>query len=349
MIVKKTVREHPEVRRILRGLVCVLLLSGVCAAGAEALQKPVPTAPAKKAPVFGPLVSSPDAIALRRSAKELRIMGVDDAIHLSLKGFPEVTFGDRGYADRLLIRSPGPSGSLDADLDLGCSCGCGGKPKEFADAVAILGLDSETVEVSKERKSWRIMWNFKGGNDARVVSGVISADFKGKTATLPVDIVRLDRGTRVAFAVYDPKKGFAGSKQLGETLSVSGRIVVPEFSPAPKEGEFLLAVANFGTDVVRLRGGSDGLRPTFGDPSSPALRTDDSSAIGPGEMAILNLTKVANTSFGVIVHFEGSDVKVTWGLPGIALSPAGLFGIGTFCVGGSLFAVVRKRRGATKV
>jgi hypothetical protein len=347
MTLMKIRREHPGFRRTLQGLACVLMLSGVCAPAADALQKPVAPAPVKKGPVFGPLVSSPDVIALKRTAKELRITGTDGRIRASLKGFPEVTFNDRGYADRLLIRSPGPGGSLDADLDLGCSCGCGGVPKEYAKA-GIDGLECDEIASSREHASWRIRWDFAGKND-RILSGAISADRKGEIVTLPVDIVRLDRGTRVAFAVYDPKKGFAGSKQLGETFSVSGRIVVPEFSPAPKEGEFLLAVANFGTDVVRLRGGSDGLRPIFGDPSSPALRTDDSSAIGPGEMAILNLTKVANTSFGVIVHFEGSDVKVTWGLPGIALSPAGLFGIGTFFVGGSMFAVARKRRGATKV
>ena len=328
--------------RVLRGIVLALLLALLALSPAEAASKPAP----KKVPGFDPLVSSPDVLAFKTSGRNVRITASADAIRASLKGFPEVTFNDRGYTDRLLIRSPGPSGSIDATLDLGCNCGCGGVPKAYAPA-GITGLDHEQIKSTKEKASWRIRWDFAGKSD-RILSGAISADNAGEKLSLPIDIIRLDRGTRVAFAVYDPKKGFAGSKQLGETTSLSGRIVVPELAPAPKAGDFLLAVANFGTDVVRLRGGSDGLRPIAGDPAAPLLRTDDTSAIGPGEMAILNLTHVSNTGMGVIIHFEGADMKITWGLPGIAMSPMGLFGIGTFFVGGSLFAVARKRNGAKK-
>ena len=328
--------------RVVCGIVLALLLAIVALSPAEAASKPE----TKKTPGFDALVSSPDVLAFKTSGKNVRVTASADAIRASLKNFPEVTFNDRGYADRLLIRSPGPKGSIDANLDLGCNCGCGGVPKEYA-LAGITGLDHEQLTSTKEKASWRVRWNFAGKSD-RILSGAISADNAGEKVSLPVDIIRLDRGTRVAFAVYDPKKGFAGSKQLGETTSLSGRIVVPELSPAPKAGDFLLAVANFGTDVVRLKGGSDGLRPIAGDPAAPLLKADDSSAIGPGEMAILNLTHVSNTGMGVIIHFEGADMKITWGLPGIALSPMGLFGIGTFFVGGSLFAVARKRNGAKK-
>ncbi len=327
---------------LLWGIVLALLLAGAAPFPADAASKPAP----KKIPGFDPIVSSPDVIAFKTSGRSVRVTASGDSIRASLKGFPEVTFNDRGYTERLLIRSPGPSGSIDANLDLGCNCGCGGVPKEYATAD-ITGLDREQITSTKEKASWRIRWDFAGKSD-RILSGAISADNKGEKLRLPIDVVRLDRGTRVAFAVYDPNKGFAGSRLLGETTSISGRIVVPELSPAPKAGDFLLAVANFGTDVVRLRGGSDGLRPITGNPAAPLLRTDDTSAIGPGEMAILNLTHVANTGMGVIIHFEGADMKITWGLPGIALSPMGLFGIGTFFVGGSLFAVARKRNGAKK-
>ncbi len=331
--------------RVVCGIVLALLLALSALSAltpADAASKAAP----KKALGFDPLVASPDVLAFKTAARNVRVAASADAIRASLKGFPEVTFNDRGYTDRLLIRSPGPSGSIEANLDLGCNCGCGGVPKEYAKA-GIVGLEYDETASMKERASWRIRWDFAGKSD-RILSGAISADNKGEKLNLPVDIIRLDRGTRVAFAVYDPKKGFAGSKQLGETISLSGRIVVPELSPAPKTGDFLLAVANFGTNVVRLRGGSDGLRPITGNPAAPLLQTDDTSAIGPGEMAILNLTHVSNTGMGVIIHFEGADMKVTWGLPGIAMSPAGLIGIGTFFVGGSVFAVARKRNGAKK-
>lgn len=335
-IVNRNAAANPG--RVVCGIVLALLLAASTLSPAEAASKPAP----KKVPGFDPLVSSPDVLAFKTSGKNVRITASADAIRASLKSFPEVTFNDRGYTDRLLIRSPGPKGFVDATIDLGCNCGCGGVPKEYA-LAGITGLDHEQVTVTKEKASWRIRWDFAGKSD-RILSGAISADNAGEKLSLPVDIIRLDRGTRVAFAVYDPKKGFAGSKQLGETTSISGRIVVPELSPAPKTGDFLLAVANFGTDAVRLRGGSDGLRPIAGNPDAPSLKADDTSAIGPGEMAILNLTHVSNTGMGVIIHFEGADMKITWGLPGIALSPAGLLGLGTFFVGGSVFVFVRKKR-----
>ena len=122
--------------------------------------------------------------------------------------------------------------------------------------------------------------------------------------------------------------------------------MAPIWNPAPAGRDFLLAVANVGTETVRLRGGSDGLRPMAGDPAAPQLWTEDSGRIGPGAMAILNLSRVSGLWAGVTIHFDDAkDVKITWGAPGMLLSPMGLAAAGLFAVAACVLVVVfRKRR-----
>ena len=158
--------------------------------------------------------------------------------------------------------------------------------------------------------------------------------------------MRLDRGVRLLFAVYDPTGGLPASRILGEVTSTSSRLVLPIRNPAPEGGDFLLAVANVGTETVRLRGGSDQMRPIAGNPASPQLWTEDSGRIGPGAMAILNLSRVSGLWAGVTIHFDDAkDVKITWGAPGMLLSPMGLAAAGVFAVAVcALVIVFRKRR-----
>ena len=129
----------------------------------------------------------------------------------------------------------------------------------------------------------------------------------------PIDIVRLDRGVRLLFAVYDPAGGLPASRILGEVTSTSSRLVLPMRNPAPEGRDFLLAVANVGTETVRLRDGADQVRPIAGDPASPPLLTEDSGRIGPGAMAILNLSRVSGIRACVTIRFDDAkDVKITW-------------------------------------
>ena len=192
---------------------------------------------------------------------------------------------------------------------------------------------------------YAIRWDFSGKSE-RVLSGALVAEQGGETTRLPIDIVRLDRGVRLLFAVYDPAGGLPASKILGEATSTSSRLVAPIWNPAPAGRDFLLAVANVGTEAVRLRGGSDQVRPIAGNPASPQLRTEDSGVIGPGAMAILNLSRVSGLWAGVTIHFDDAkDVKITWGAPGMLLSPMGLAAAGVFAVAAcALVIVFRKRR-----
>ncbi len=114
-------------------------------------------------------------------------------------------------------------------------------------------------------------------------------------------------------------------------------------SPAPQGRDFLLAVANVGTETVRLRGGADQLRPLAGNPAGPKLRTEDAGTIGPGAMAILNLNDVSGLWAGVTVHFENAaDVKITWGLPGIVLSPMVILTLASLALGGTILVFFRR-------
>jgi len=143
--------------------------------------------------------------------------------------------------------------------------------------------------------------------------------------------------------VYDPAGGLPASKILGEVTSTSAQMTLPVLSPAPQGRDFLLAVANVGTETVRLRGGADQLRPLAGNPAAPKLRAEDPGAIGPGEMAILNLNDVSGLWAGVTVHFENAaDVKITWGLPGVVLSPMALIAIASIVLGGTVLAIFRR-------
>ena len=151
----------------------------------------------------------------------------------------------------------------------------------------------------------------------------------------PIDIVRLDPGVRLLFAVYDPAGGLPASKILGETRSTSARLTLPIFNPAPRDQDFMIAIANVGTETVRLRGGSDQIRPLAGNPASPQLLVQDGNVIGPGAMAILNLKNLAGLWAGVTVHFDsGSDVKITWGIPGMILSPMLLVTVFSLAISG---------------
>ena len=192
---------------------------------------------------------------------------------------------------------------------------------------------------------YAIRWDFSGKSD-RILSGALLAEQGGETTRFPIDIVRLDRGVRLLFAVYDPKGGLPASRILGEATSTSARLVLPMRNPAPEGRDFLLAVANVGTETVRLRGGSDQMRPIAGNPASPQLWTEDSGRIGPGAMAILNLSRVSGLWAGVTIHFDDAkDVKITWGAPGMLLSPMGLAAAGVFAVAVCALAIVfRKRR-----
>ena len=192
---------------------------------------------------------------------------------------------------------------------------------------------------------YAIRWDFSGKSE-RVLSGALVAEQGGETTRLPIDIVRLDRGVRLLFAVYDPKGGLPASRILGEATSTSSRLVLPMRNPAPEGRDFLLAVANVGSETVRLRGGADQVRPIAGDPASPQLWTEDSGRIGPGAMAILNLSRVSGLWAGVTIHFDDAkDVKITWGAPGMLLSPMGLLVTGIFVVAACVLVIVfRKRR-----
>ena len=192
---------------------------------------------------------------------------------------------------------------------------------------------------------YAIRWDFSGKSE-RVLSGALVAEQGGETTRLPIDIVRLDRGVRLLFAVYDPSGGLPASKILGEATSTSSRLVLPMRNPAPEGRDFLLAVANVGTETVRLRGGADQVRPIAGNPASPQLRTEASGVIGHGAMAILNLSRVSGLWAGVTIHFDDAkDVKITWGAPGMLLSPMGLAAAGVFAVAACVLVIVfRKRR-----
>ena len=65
-------------------------------------------------------------------------------------------------------------------------------------------------------------------------------------------------------------------------------------------------------------------------------------------MAILNLSRVSGLWAGVTIHFDDAkDVKITWGAPGMLLSPMGLAAAGVFAVAVcALVIVFRKRRKA---
>ena len=121
-------------------------------------------------------------------------------------------------------------------------------------------------------------------------------------------------------------------------------MTLPTLSPAPKGRDFLLAVANVGTETVRLRGGADQLRPLAGNPAGPKLRTEDAGTIGPGAMAILNLNDVSGLWAGVTVHFDnGADVKITWGLPGVVLSPMVVLSFAAIVLGGTILLFFRRK------
>ena len=80
-----------------------------------------PAQAARKLPDFDPITTlKTDVLAFKTYGKDLRITASADVIRASLKGFPDVTFNDRGYADRLLVRTPLRSGSISADFSLGC-------------------------------------------------------------------------------------------------------------------------------------------------------------------------------------------------------------------------------------
>ena len=121
-------------------------------------------------------------------------------------------------------------------------------------------------------------------------------------------------------------------------------MTLPMLFPAPKGRDFLLAVANVGTETVRLRGGADQLRPLAGNPAEPKLRTEDAGTIGPGAMAILNLNDVSGLWAGVTVHFDnGADVKITWGLPGVVLSPMVVLSFAAIVLGGTILLFFRRK------
>ena len=120
-------------------------------------------------------------------------------------------------------------------------------------------------------------------------------------------------------------------------------MTLPMLFPAPEGRDFLLAVANVGTETVRLRGGADELRPLAGNPAGPKLRTEDAGTIGPGAMAILNLSKVSGLWAGVTVHFDNAaDVKILWGLPGIVLSPMVVLALASIVLGGTILLFFRR-------
>ena len=102
--------------RFVCGIVLAMLLAVSALTPADAASKAAP----KKALGFDPLVASPDVLAFKTAARNVRVAASADAIRASLKGFPDVTFNDRGYADRLLVRTPLRSGSISADFSLGC-------------------------------------------------------------------------------------------------------------------------------------------------------------------------------------------------------------------------------------
>jgi len=80
-----------------------------------------PAHAARKLPDFDPISSlKPDVLAFKSYGRDLRITASADVIRASLKGFPDVTFDDRGYVERLMIRTPVRSGSVSADFSLGC-------------------------------------------------------------------------------------------------------------------------------------------------------------------------------------------------------------------------------------
>lgn len=80
-----------------------------------------PAQAARKLPDFDPVTAlKPDVLAFKTYGRDLRITASADVIRASLKGFPDVTFNDRGYAERLMVRTPVRSGSISADFSLGC-------------------------------------------------------------------------------------------------------------------------------------------------------------------------------------------------------------------------------------
>jgi hypothetical protein len=100
------------IRTALRALVLAIPLAGAAFLPAEA---------ARKLPDFDPIQSGrADVLAFKTYGKNLRITASADIVRASLRGFPDVTFNDHGYAERIMIRTPVRSGSVAADFSLGC-------------------------------------------------------------------------------------------------------------------------------------------------------------------------------------------------------------------------------------
>ena len=105
--------RRPETRRTaLRVSILALSLIAATAFSAQA---------ARKLPDFDSLASlKPDVLAFRTTGKILRVTTSADVVRASFRGFPEVTFNDHGYAERIMIRTPVQTGSIPADFSLGC-------------------------------------------------------------------------------------------------------------------------------------------------------------------------------------------------------------------------------------
>ena len=182
-------------------------------------------------------------------------------------------------------------------------------------------------------------------------TGIVSGDSQGLQATMPVDVVLLQKGLHLDFYEYDATAGIREERLIGSATGLNDTILNVRFKPQSDKG-FLLAVVNVGTENVRIAGTPKELRyinETQGTPSigRTSYNPVDVSSIVPGTFALIDLSEIPDLKNAVKVHFaKDNAIEIAWGLAAIykntALVWGGAIGLSALL---AMFVLLKKRRG----
>lgn len=279
--------------------------SGFCAEQ----RAPKPPRPPKDLPSF----SAPqDVLNIALDEKILHVVS-NDSLVTSVGSFP-LYFISGGPGHRFAIRTTERKGKMDLAVNAGC-VGCGGSVGPVF--TKVFGFETKALPRTERAERYEIAWNVPLGTD--VYTGVLSGDnARVGQASIPIDILVLDKGIRLDFYEYEQTGGLAKDRFIGTARSLDDRVLNYGFSP--KKAGFLLAVANMGTENVSIEGDPVELRYVNEQGKSwPIGRTSynrvNNQVLVPGTFAIIDLSKIPDLKNALYVHFRpGKRVEVAWGL-----------------------------------
>ena len=259
-----------------------------------------------------PAFSAPhDVLNLVLDDKILHVVS-DDSLVTSVGSFP-VFLIPGGPGHRIAIRTTERTGAMNLKVNAGC-VGCGGNVGPVM--MKVFGFQTKALPNTKRSENYEVSWNVPQGTS--IYTGGLSGDNpRTGQATIPIDVLVLEKGIKLDFFEYDAPGGLKAERYIGTARSLDDRVL--KYSFTPKKKPFLMAVANMGTETVAIEGDPVELRYVNEQEKSwPIGRASytvvNKQVLVPGAFAVIDLSQIKDLRNAVYIHFRpGKRVEIAWG------------------------------------